>query len=168
MITYYMKTDRYKLLKSRFVYYIAVSLLTALFTYLLVVVPNVSKMMKSGACIYDRYSLTDLYYSIFYASQDSTVQQIASNPEVIIVDMQDIYGRDSLAECISQVSSCNPRAIGIDIAFNAENYDSADSLLCQAIKSDSRIVVVQRFYKNDDGADYSFSQSFFSNASTYC
>ena len=88
------------------------------------------KPLNPLAMAVKNFSFTDIYYSILEETADPDTSMA-----VTIVDMTQLYRRGQLAQVLEDIQSCDPKAVGVDVAFDVEKDDFAgnDSLIALAV-----------------------------------
>ena len=103
----------------------------------------------------EQYNLMDTYFSISnHIGQKKPYRPISN--QIIIVDIKDVYNRDSLAHLFKSIVSAGPKAIGLDVFFDERKSEYADSILS---KITSLPHVVSPFMLKDEilGEDKTFA-----------
>lgn len=68
------------------------------------------------------FSITDIYYEI---QGSNGVTEI--NRDIVLVDMTELYDRRKIADCIEDITKCEPKVFVIDLIFERPSYDEAEN-----------------------------------------
>lgn len=97
------------------------------------------------------YSIEDFYYYILGTSEEQDTSRV-----VTIVDMTELISRRDLARTISEITSLNPKVLGVDIVFEGLKEDTVgDQMLTEAVMA-SHGVYSYRLIDRTDEAVHSF------------
>ena len=97
------------------------------------------------------YSIEDFYYNILGTSDGQDTSRV-----VTIVDMTELISRRDLARTIAEITSLNPKVLGVDIVFEGLKEDSVgDQMLTEAVMA-SHGVYSYRLIDRTDEAVHSF------------
>lgn len=104
------------------------------------------------------FTMSNIYYGILNASEEKE-----SSDLITLVDMTELYRRDSIANLIEKVNAMNPRRIGVDIIFEGHKEDLvADSRLTDAFFACTDKAVAAYKLLDYDGSEFTNSvHSFF-------
>lgn len=85
------------------------------------------------------------------------------DPDVVIVDLAGVEGRGEIAGIVNDINSCSPRVLAVDVIFGktASSDSFQDSLLVDAFRETSRLVLAQRIVRTADG--HRLERSFFAD-----
>lgn len=109
----------------------------------------------------DNFSISDIFFQIENASDVKDI-----NPDIVLVDISDVYDRNELATLINQIDAAHPKTIGLDIIFEGVKDDAiANKHLIDAISNASNIVLSCKLtqYDPDDDTFYDIVDNFFSD-----
>ena len=110
--------------------HLAVCGMIGLFGWLLILISRV-EIFDPVKAAFDDFSMTDVFFEI---QRDSA--SALDDDDIVIVDMTDLRTRDEIAQAITDIKSCHPKVLGIDLIFERPSYDQyADSALISAIES---------------------------------
>lgn len=110
----------------------------------------VAPFSASTSSIFSSPQQTDFILSDFYAQvADKRPVRELSN-EMVVVDI-DRAGREEIAELISLVNMCGPKAVGVDINFEVAHED--DSILLSAV-AESPCIVLPLGLQQTSGGDF--------------
>lgn len=103
---------------------------------------------------------SDIEVSDFYNRVRAGGSQKALDDDIVIVNIDSVFGRDELAMLLSQVSDANPKAICLDVLFETEKEPESDILLAEAMSTTPNLVVSQRYSDADIAPVSDFTQEF--------
>ena len=68
------------------------------------------------------FSMTDIFYEI---QNSSGVKEF--NDDIVLVDMTELYDRRKIAQCIRNITRCQPKVFVIDFIFERPSYDEEEN-----------------------------------------
>ena len=139
--------------------HLAVCAMLWLFGWLLLeITTRISLFDPFNAAINDFY-MTDVFFEI--QNKGSAVH----NNDIVIVDMTDLRTRDDIAQTITDIKSCHPKVLGVDIIFERRSFDDMDdAALISAIENGDCPQIFScklRDYNNQDSVFKDCLYSFF-------
>lgn len=109
------------------------------------------KVFSPVAKAIGNYSFEDFYYYVL-----GTSNEIDTSRVVTIVDMTEVTERRDLAWTIKEITSLNPKVLGIDVVFEGMKEDCVgDEMLAEAVKA-SHGVISYKVSDRTDEASHSF------------
>lgn len=103
----------------------------------------------------------------FYFSGDSAVQSPVADPNIILVNIEDL-GRKDIAALVDKIYQANPAVIGLDVFFSDNKDSVGDPLLHGSVLKAADKLVMAGFYNEEDkifNADYkTFAGSVYGHA----
>lgn len=145
--------------------HLAICGMVGLFGWLLILIISKVSIFDPVNAAFDDFSMTDVFFEI-----QSNGQPVLDN-DIVIVDMTDLKTRDEIAEAITDIKSCNPKVLGIDLIFERPSYDQVDDVaLVSAIENSDCQQVFScklRDYNPDKGAFNNCLYSFFNQEDNY-
>lgn len=88
---------------------------------------------------------SDIEVSDFYNRIRAGGSQKSIDNDIMIVNIDSVFGRDEIALLLNQISSGNPKAICLDVLLEKEKEPESDALLAQTLESTPNLVVSQRY-----------------------
>jgi CHASE2 domain-containing sensor protein len=109
------------------------------------------KPLNPLAMAVKNFSFTDIYYSILEETADPDTSMA-----VTIVDMTQLYRRGQLAQVLEDIQSCDPKAVGVDVAFDVEKDDFAgnDSLIALAAQYPNMVFALKLLDYTDENVGF--------------
>lgn len=108
----------------------ASSAVTLFIVFVFVLFPLSFSRFNTFQAMREQYDLMDTYFTISNRIGQKKPYRPISNG-IVIVDIKDVYDRDTLADLIATVVSAEPKAVGLDVLFEERRSDRADSILTQ-------------------------------------
>lgn len=103
---------------------IGICLIVFLLVYVLVLASlNLSIFNPLKQALED-FKMTDLYFELMRSSKEKEF-----NKDVVLVDVTKLGNRDAIARAISDVNSCEPKVLLIDLIFERPSQDPMDDML---------------------------------------
>lgn len=99
--------------------------------------------------------MSDYYTAVWKSVKGNSVD----NERFVIIDITD-YSRRDITEILQEVSSMNPKVIGLDVSYISEENPVEDSLLVQTIQSINNIVLPVEYNDREQGKE-TFDYSIF-------
>lgn len=142
--------------------HLGVCLTIVFFGWILVFISDKTGMFNPIKDAFDDFQITDIYYEVLHTDQPD----IDNN--IVIVDMTHLRTRDEIAQAITDIKSCAPKLLCIDLIFERPSFDTIDdAALVTAIESPGCQQILSCKLRNYDKdkdvfADclYSFFKSF--------
>lgn len=110
--------------------HLAICLMMGLLGWLLILITSKISIFDPVKAAFDDFSMTDVFFEIQsngYAEYDDNI---------VIVDMTELNTRDAIARVITDIKSCQPRVLGVDLIFERPGSDQSDDVsLVSAIES---------------------------------
>lgn len=133
----------------------AVAGLFALFAFNLTVFNPIAQVVTD-------FEMTDVYYHIL---QDGDI--LEDSPDVVIVDMSDLYSRREIAATLDAIGKQKPRVVGVDVVFEGLKEDTlGDAMIFETAAKYDNIVYSYKLldYQNDSIGYAESVHSFFAEA----
>ncbi|MBD5318188.1 MAG: CHASE2 domain-containing protein [Bacteroides sp.] len=93
----------------------------------------------------------DFEVSDFYNRVDASKLEKSFNSDIIVVNIDNVETRDSIAIIIDQIAASDPAVIGVDILFRNPKESIGDSLLINSFRSNKeKIVTAIALYGNGE------------------
>ena len=109
---------------------LAAAVLTLLVVLLFVLFPLSFSRFNTVQTMREQYNLMDTYFMISnHLGQKKPYRPTGS--EIVIVDIKEVYDRDSLAELLKTIVSAEPKAVGMDVFFAEKRSERADSIITE-------------------------------------
>ena len=105
-----------------------VSVIALVIVFLFTLVPLTFSSFNTSQTMREQYSLMGTYFMMNNHLSAKRPYQQTSN-DVIIVDVANVYDRDTLVNIIDMIGSSGPAAIGLDVFFAERMSDEADDRL---------------------------------------
>ena len=145
--------------------HLAVCTMLGLFGWLLILITSKISIFDPVGAAFSDFSMTDVFFEI-----QNTGQPIHDN-NIVIVDMTDLKTRDDIAQTITDIKSCHPKVLGIDLIFERPSFDQFDDVaLVSAIESGDCPQICSCKLRNYDQKTKSFQDclySFFHKVNNY-
>ena len=111
--------------------YMGICLIEFLLGYILVFASlNLSIFNPLKQALED-FKMTDLYFELMRSDKEKEL-----NKDIVLVDVTQLTSRDSIAQAITDINSCQPKVLMIDIIFERPSFDNTeDILLMNAIEA---------------------------------
>ena len=110
--------------------HLAVCAMIGLFGWLLILITSKVSIFDPVKAAFNDFSMTDVFFEIQnngYSVQDD---------DIVIVDMTDLRTRDEIAQTITDIKSCQPKVLGVDLIFERPSSNKMDDVaLVSAIDS---------------------------------
>lgn len=103
---------------------------------------------------------SDIEVSDFYNRIRAGASQKVLDDDIVIVNIDSVFGRDELSFLLSQVSEANPKAICLDVLFETEKDPDSDILLAETMNNVPNLVISQRYSDSDLAPVSDFTQEF--------
>ena len=98
--------------------------------WLLILITSKISIFDPVSAAFEDFSMTDVYFEI---QKNGTAKY---DDNIVIVDMTELNSRDAIAQVITDIKSCKPKVLGIDLIFERPSSDqSEDFALVSAIES---------------------------------
>lgn len=111
--------------------YLGITVLAYLILGLYALVALNLKVFNPVAKAIGNFSFEDFYYYILGSSSEQDTSRV-----VTIVDMTELTSRRDLAKTMAEITSLNPKVLGVDIVFEVLKEDSiGDQMLAEAAKA---------------------------------
>lgn len=108
----------------------------------------------------DDFKMTDLYFELMRSSKEKEL-----NKDIVLVDVTKLEDRVAIAKAISEVNSCEPKVLLIDLIFERPSQDPMeDMLLISTIEAGKEREILSAKLTNYNQSSQSFSnltKSFF-------
>ena len=133
----------------------AVAGLFALFAFNLTVFNPIAQVVTD-------FEMTDVYYHIL---QDGDI--LEDSPDIVIVDMSDLYSRREIAATLDAIGKQKPRVVGVDVVFEGLKEDTlGDAMIFETAAKYDNIVYSYKLldYQNDSIGYAESVHSFFAEA----
>ena len=109
---------------------LAAAVLTLLVVLLFVLFPLSFSRFNTVQTMREQYNLMDTYFMISnHLGQKKPYRPTSS--EIVIVDIKEVYDRDSLADLLKTIVSAGPKAVGLDVFFSEKRSEKADSIITE-------------------------------------
>ena len=126
---------------KRFLDVLIPAALSLVVAWLFILLPLSLSIFNVSQSLREQYDLIDAFTVIRNTRTDVVAKDLADN-NITIIDLSDVYDRGEIASIIDTVLSCNPLAVGFDVALWHEKEDmDADARLASLMK-DSPVVVI--------------------------
>lgn len=110
--------------------HLAICLMMGLLGWLLILITSKISIFDPVKAAFDDFSMTDVFFEIQsngYAEYDDNI---------VIVDMTELNTRDAIAQVITDIKSCKPKVLGVDLIFERPSSDQSDDIsLVSAIEN---------------------------------
>ena len=108
--------------------HVAVCAMMVVLGKILLYISGIVSIFDPMKAAFDDFHLTDIFFEI-QQNADSNYDN-----DIVIVDMTDLRTRDEIAQAITDIKSCKPKILGIDLIFERPNfYDMDDVALVSAL-----------------------------------
>ncbi|MBR6275532.1 MAG: CHASE2 domain-containing protein [Prevotella sp.] len=145
--------------------HLAVCAILGLFGWLLILITSKVGIFDPVAAAFSDFSMTDVFFEI-----QSNGHKVQDN-DIVIVDMTELKTRDEIAQAITDIKSCHPKVLGIDLIFERPSFDQLDDVaLISAIESGNCPQIWScklRDYDQENGAFKDCLFSFFHDVNNY-
>lgn len=113
--------------------YIGVCLMVFLLASLLVLISLNLAIFNPLKQALDDFRMTDIYFELMRTGKETELNQ-----DIVLVDITRLTSRDSIAQTIADINSCEPRALMIDLIFERPSFDPIDDIaLVSAVEAGS-------------------------------
>ena len=158
-----MKTIKYEFDKRDFLYGGIITATIAVIAFLLAIIGLSIEVFDPIGQAFDNFHLSD---GFFYTQAKGHPSTMNTNPDIVIVDIQDCDSREEIADIVNRINQAGPQALVVDIIFS--NYASAssreDSVLTAAFRQTENLILAQRNVYGEDG--WQTERSFFADEFT--
>ncbi len=113
--------------------------------WLLTLIPINAEILNPIEKTFSDFELTDIYFSHLKKSAEAA-------PEIVLVNIG-YMPREGIAEMINILNRYSPRIIGVDAFFRNLKNPESDSLLMDAFRNTSSLVLVSELYENDEALE---------------
>lgn len=145
--------------------HLAVCLMMVLIGWLLVLITSKISIFDPVSAAFDDFSMTDVYFEI----QRNGSAKYDDN--IFIVDMTELNSRDSIAQVITNIKSCHPKVLGVDLIFERPSSNQMEDFsLVSAINSGDCPQILScklREYKEESKSFNNCLYSFFSESGDF-
>jgi CHASE2 domain-containing sensor protein len=147
-------------LHSSILDYMGICLIVFLLGYILVFASlNLSIFNPLKQALED-FKMTDLYFELMRSDKEKEL-----NKDIVLVDVTKLTSRDSIAQVITDIHSCSPKVLMIDLIFERRSFDNTEDIrLMNAIEmgKDKEILSAKLTgYKPEKEAFTNLTKSFF-------
>ena len=147
-------------LHSSILDYMGICLIVFLLGYILVFASlNLSIFNPLKQALED-FKMTDLYFELMRSDKEKEL-----NKDIVLVDVTKLTSRDSIAQVITDIHSCSPKVLMIDLIFERKSFDNTEDIgLMNAIEmgKDKEILSAKLTgYKPEKEAFTNLTKSFF-------
>lgn len=111
--------------------HLVICLMMGLLGWLLILITSKISIFDPVSAAFDDFSMTDVYFKI----QNNGTAKFDDN--IVIVDMTELSSRGAIAQVITDIKSCQPKVLGIDLIFERRSSDHMEDIsLVSAIESE--------------------------------
>ena len=140
--------------------YMGICLIVFLLGYILVFASLNLSIFNPLKQAFEEFKMTDLYFELMRSDKEKEL-----NKDIVLVDMTQLTSRDSIAQTITDINSCSPKVLMIDLIFERPSFDNTeDILLMNAIESGKNHEILSSKltgYNPDKSAFTNLTKSFF-------
>ena len=137
--------------------HIGVCLTIALLGGLLYIVLGRIGIFDPVKAAFDDFHITDVYYGMIHSARPD------NDKDIVIVDMAKLSTRDEIATAITDIKSCKPKVLCIDIIFERASFDSVnDTSLLRALRQGGCEQVLSCKLRDYDATDSLFRDCLYS------
>ena len=145
--------------------HLAVCAMLGLFGWLLILITTKIGIFDPVSAAFNDFSMTDVFFEI------QNISDSVHNDDIVIVDMTELKTRDEIAQTITDIKTCHPKILGIDLIFERRSFDQLDDVaLLSAIQSGDCLQIWSCKLRDFDEKEDSFQDclySFFHEESNY-
>lgn len=142
--------------------HLGVCLAVLLFGWAFILISEKIGIFDPIKAAFDDFYMTDVYYEMLHSASPD------EDEDIVVVDMTSLTTRDEIAKVITEIKSCSPKVLCIDLIFERQSFDFTDDIaLINSLQTGDCLQVLPcklRAYDKDDGAFkdclYSFVSKF--------
>ncbi|MCH5303133.1 MAG: CHASE2 domain-containing protein [Prevotella sp.] len=98
--------------------HLVVCLMIAILGKALLFITGVVSIFDPMKAAFDDFHITDVFFEIRQSASSSY------DDDIVIVDMTNLRTRDSIARVITDIKSCKPKILGVDLIFQRANFNN--------------------------------------------
>ena len=140
-----------QLVTSKALYFdhVGVCLAVLLFGWLFVLLSEKIGLFDPIKAAFDDFFLTDVYYEMLHSASPD------EDEDIVIIDMTSLTTRDDISKVITEIKTCAPKVLCIDLLFERQSFDLTDDIaLINSLQMGDCQQVLPcklRAYDKDDG-----------------
>lgn len=140
----------------------AASAMTLIVVLVFILFPLSFSRFNTAQTMREQYNLMDAYFTISN-HVGKTHPYHNTSREIVVVDIRDIYDRDTLADLLTTIVSAKPLAVGLDVMFEQRKSERADSVIAAvaALPEVVSPVILSSEDRNEDASFVKASMPFY-------